>query len=463
MKTFYLVLVSALMGAYSQNALARPTTGSLPHRLLDEFRQVTGSTGMAAAIVKDGKVAWRGASGYADRAAGVPVSAATQFRLGSVSKFVTIAMLARLVDQKKIDLGQPVRAYLPGYPVKDDAITVMQLAVHTSGIGHYQMPQDAALDARATPYGSVTEGLRVFQDRPLLHAPGSKFLYSSFAYNLLSAVMEQAAGRDFPGLLADTVQVSGTPSLQPELMQAPGKHWSKLYDAAGAELPRQNITYKWAGGGLLSNAPDLARLGARTLEPTFISPATYAAFTSPARLSNGEIIKDERSTLAIGWRLSTDYAGRRYVHHSGVIRGSRAHLSVYPEERAAVSLLSIVQTTIAADISAESLYDAFARRDARGRCATGERNYTGRYKDNDIAGTVKFLAEGGFCKAVFSADNHLGRWMAPGRSGVQFVAWSRAGTGPAYYVTPAGIFPGKANLAQHTIRLMGVPLELTLM
>lgn len=443
-------------------ALVHAAPTALPDLLLAELRRSTGSTGMAAAIVRHGKLAWHGETGFADSAAQRPVTRQTRFRLGSVSKFVTVAMLARLVDQRRIDLDQPVHHYLSAYPHKESRFTVRQLAVHTAGIPHYQMPQDAALDARTAPYTSVGESLGLFQDRPLVHAPGSAFLYSSFGYNLLSRVMEEAAGKPFLRLLDETAALAGTPSVAAEQTGMPERHWSRLYDGAGAELPRQNIGYKWAGGGMLANAPDLALLGAKTLDPAFISRATHAHFTTPARLANGELVRTDRYTMGTGWRLSTDHAGRSSVHHSGVIQGGRANLSVYPDEQAAVSLLANMQATIAAEISSDSLYDAYVRPHARGRCQAGARQYRGRFRDQDIAGTVHFMAEAGLCKTIFSADNPLGQWMSPGRSGARVVAYGAAGEGPTYYVTPAGIFPGTASANIHTIEVLGKPLTLTL-
>lgn len=454
--------LAAALACIPPCAMAETRSASLPDRLLDELRRSTGSTGMAAAIVKDGKLAWHGESGYADLEAKLPVTPRTEFRLGSVSKFVTVAMLARLVDQGKIDLNQPVHAYLPDYPPKEHAFTLQQLLVHTSGMPHYQMPQDAMLDARQAPYRSAGEALSVFRERPLLHAPGSKYLYSTFGYNLLSAVMEKVTGKDFPRQLEETVALARTPSLQVERNEAPGKHWSRLYDGAGGELPRQNITHKWAGGGLLANASDVALFGAKTLDPAFISPHTFTRFTTPARLTNGDVIRVDRSTMGTGWRLSTDPDARRYVHHAGVIQGGRSNVNVYPGERAAAALLANMQAGIAAELTTDALYDAHARAHQHGKCLEGQRRYRASYRDEPIAGTVQFLAEGGFCKAVFSADNPLGRWMAPGRLGTQFVAYSAAGTGPAYYVTPVGIFAGKADASLHTIQLLGQPLALTL-
>lgn len=456
-----LLAFSTALACATPIALAHAAPATLPKLLLDELRRSTGSPGMAAAIVKDGKLAWHGESGHADIETRAPVTRDTQFRLGSVSKFVTIAMLARLVDQRKIDLDRPVHAYLPDYPAGEHPFTVLQLSSHTAGIPHYRMPQDGMLDARPAPYTS-SAGLAVFRDRPPAHAPGARYLYSTFGFQLLSAVMEKASGKDFLALLDETAALAGTPSLQAERMGSPGRHWSVLYDESGTALPRGNITYKWAGGGLLGNAADVAGLGARTLDPGFISRATYTRFTTPSRLSSGEPVKPGRYTVGVGWRLADDDMGRPYVHHSGVIQGGRANVNVYPGEQAAASLLANMQARIAAELSTAALYDAFARPPARGACLEGERRYRGRYLDQEITGTVRFLREGDVCKTVFGADNALGRALAPGRSGVQMVAYGAAGKGTSYYVTPAGIFTGKAGADRHEIQLLGTPLALAL-
>ena len=74
----------------------------------DAMQKASNVPGMSAAIMKDGRVVWQGNVGYADVANKVPVSARTRFRLASVSKFVTTLMLARLVEQGRIDLAAPI-------------------------------------------------------------------------------------------------------------------------------------------------------------------------------------------------------------------------------------------------------------------------------------------------------------------------------------------------------------------
>lgn len=451
-----------LLTCICASASAQRVPATLPDLLLDELRRSAGVTGMSAAISKDGKPVWHGESGFADLATRAPVTAKTEFRLGSVSKFVTVAMLARLVDQGQIDLDRPVHAYLPDFPAKEHAFSSLQLATHTAGIPHYDPALDADIDGASAPYASVRDSLVLFQARPLLHAPGTRYHYSSFGYNLLSAVMEQAAQKDFLSLLADTTRRAGTPSLQPERLGPPGRHWSKLYDPAGTEIPRQNISYKWAGGGMLSNATDLARLGAMVLDPAFITPATFARFTTPAKLADGGVVAQDRYTMGLGWRLSTDQAGRRYVYHAGAIPGGRSNLSVYPQEGAAVALLSNVQAVIAMEATSEALYDAYAARPANGGCREGTRRYSGSFDGETVAGTATTARQGRFCRTVLSADNHIGKRVAPGRSGAQVVMLGRSGEGPAYFVTPVGIYTGTAGKDGLTAQVLNRPLQLRL-
>lgn len=437
MRTRFLVLPALLAACGAAQAQA------LPDVLLKEFQRQSGVTGMAAAIVRDGRLAWHGEAGYADAARRQPVTQLTEFRLGSVSKFVTAAMLARLVDQGRIDLQRPVRAYLPDYPDKQHDFTPLQLATHTSGMAHY-VSGDFSLDERPQPFKSVGEALSVFRDRPLAREPGTGFVYSSFGYNLLAAVMERAAKDDFLDMLSATARLAQVPSLQAERPSPVGANWSHLYAQDGSELPRGNITYVWAGGGMLANAPDIARFGLMTLDPAFIQPKTLALFSTPQRLTNGEAISQPGYQQGIGWRISTDYFGRPYYHHAGAIIGGRSQLSVYPGQNSAVSLLSNVMFTSAVSLTTESLFDAYSGAAANGKCREGTRDYTATFRGKPVAGTIRFSKEGAYCRVDVSADNALGEGVARKGALPQVVGFSRAPDGATYFVTPVGVFPGKA-------------------
>src|ERR1044071_6967307 len=72
----------------------------------------------------------------------LPVTAATLFQTGSISKTFTGTMIMKLVEDGKVDLDAPVRAYLPDFKVQDsdvsERVTVRHLLTHTGGwVGDY--------------------------------------------------------------------------------------------------------------------------------------------------------------------------------------------------------------------------------------------------------------------------------------------------------------------------------------
>ncbi len=434
---------------------------ALNDHLLEALRRANGVPGMSAAIVKDGQIVWQGHSGHADVSRNMPVTASTRFRLASVSKFVTTVMLARLVEQQRISLEAPITRYFPEYPAKAFPITSLQLATHISGMPHYDAVLDAQRDEVTAPFESVTAGLDVFKERALVHRPGHAYLYSSFGFNLLAAVMERAAQQDYRSILAALAQRAAAPSLTAELMEADRKHWSALYEVGGKELARGNITYNWAGGGLLSTALDLARVGALTLDQSYLSPATLALFQTPVRLSSGAPVAADGFTMGIGWRMNTDQHGRRYFHHSGATRGARSHISVYPDQQLVVTLLSNASWTSAMELTARSLAEHALGQVAEEHCVPGSFTYQGRYKDQPVHGTLRVERSGQHCKAILQADNALGRWLSKGAAGASHVDLLGRG-GRMALVTPLGLFPATRSGANLTLTLTGAPVVLTL-
>ena len=71
-----------------------------------------GAPGLAIAVAVDGQVVWSEVCGYADLSRRTPVTAATRFRIGSVSKTLTAAAAARLVQEKRLDLDAPIQRYV---------------------------------------------------------------------------------------------------------------------------------------------------------------------------------------------------------------------------------------------------------------------------------------------------------------------------------------------------------------
>ena len=153
--------------------------------------------GFSIAVGRNGTILWSEGFGLANVEQNVAVTSLTRFRLGSVSKVITAAGIARLVEVGKLDLDAPVQRYVPGFPAKQWAITTRQLAGHTAGIRHYK-PADFSEVLKGSPhFESITNSLTIFSNDPLIFEPGANYSYSSYGWNLISAVIEGASGQEF--------------------------------------------------------------------------------------------------------------------------------------------------------------------------------------------------------------------------------------------------------------------------
>jgi len=295
-----------------------------------------GIPGMAVAVGVDGEIVWSEGFGYADLENRVPVWPTTRFRIGSVSKPLTAAALAQLVEQGKLDLDAPVQKYLPSFPDKGHVITPRLLAGHLAGIRHYK--GDEFLLAKR--YSTVAESLAIFKEDPLLHPPGTKFAYSSYGWNLLSAVVEGASGQEFLRYMEENV--FGRLGLRDTVADWNEKiilHRTRFYtrtkDGQLQNAPYVDNSYKWAGGGFLSTVEDLVRFGSAHLRPGFLKQQTIDVLWTSQKTTDGK-----ETGYGIGWNVSRDAKGRRVVHHGGGSVGGTTALIIYPEAKVVIALIT---------------------------------------------------------------------------------------------------------------------------
>ncbi len=167
----------------------------------------------------------------------------------------------------------------------------------------------------------------MFDRNKLKYPPGTGFRYTSFDVVLLSALMERAAGTPFLDLIErEVAKPIGAASLaadhQDRVMPDRATfYWRK--DGVLKPWARVNHSYKWAGGGLIATASDLARIGSAWLDPSYIDTATRETFWTPQKLANGEV---NEQSYAISWRanpnrmLLGENRPVRNVHHGGCPR-----------------------------------------------------------------------------------------------------------------------------------------------
>ena len=167
-------------------------------------------------LAREGAVVCERAVGQAEREAQRPMRSDTLFRLSSITKpYVSAAALA-LIARRQLSLDDRVEKWLPEFqPRLADGsaapITVHQLLTHTAGLGYgFNEPSDGPYhraqvsDGLDQPGLSLAENLRRLASVPLLRQPGSAWQYS-VALDVLGAVMERAAGKSLPEIVAELV------------------------------------------------------------------------------------------------------------------------------------------------------------------------------------------------------------------------------------------------------------------
>lgn len=337
-----------------------PAASEKARAMMEELRVRSGSPGLSGAVAVDGTVVWAEGFGLADAENQVPVTPGSRFRLGSVSKLLTVAAAARLVEAGKLDLDAPVQRYVPSFPDQGQPITARQLAGHLAGIRHY-VPADFLLPVRR--YERLTQGLAIFQNDPLAHAPGSAYLYSSYGYNLLGAVVEGAAGKDFGAavdeLVIQPLEMKSTSLDDPaKIVERRVRFYRREADGTLFNERAIDSSYKWPSAGHLSTASDLVRFASAHLRDGYLKPETRSLlFTSQRTL------KGEETGVGLGWRIGKDGAGRRILHHGGAIEGGRAFLLMYPDEGIAVAILANLSGARFAEGEAQMLAELFLETD----------------------------------------------------------------------------------------------------
>ena len=313
--------------------------------------------GFAIAVAVDGRIVWSEAFGFANLEAKLETTPATQFRIGSVSKPLTATAIAQLFEIGKLDLDAPVQRYVPTFPQKGTPITTRLAGGHLAGLRHYQ-GDEFMLNRR---FATVNEGLSIFKDDPLVAPPGTRFSYSSYGFNLLSAVVEGASGEEFLAYMSRHVfkplrMVATAPDRNDSLIPNRTRFYDRRAEGGYAPSATVDNSYKWAGGGFLSTAEDLVRFGSAMLDPGFLKGATLELLFTPQRTGAGEA-----TPYGIGWYVAKDSLGHRYVYHGGGSVGGTTAFGVDRDSRVVFALVTnLSEARLAPGREIQAVFDSVA-------------------------------------------------------------------------------------------------------
>lgn len=295
----------------------------------------SGAPSVSIAIVEDGRVAYAKAFGKASLAPVRPADAATRYAIGSVSKQFTSAAILLMEEQGKLSLDDKVSKYFPELR-RANEVTLRELLSHTSGYSDYA-PQDYMIPAWTKP--TTPEAiLDEWAKKPLDFDPGTRWQYSNTNYVLAGRIFEKASGEQLvPFLHKHIFEPLGIRSAGDcAVDKTPDDAVAYTRYGLGPARPalREGPGWYFAAGELCMTPSDLALWDAAILQKKILSARSYAEFTEPVHLANGN-----DTHYALGLQVG-ELDGIPRISHSGEVSGFLALNSVYPTRHAAVVVLS---------------------------------------------------------------------------------------------------------------------------
>jgi CubicO group peptidase (beta-lactamase class C family) len=304
----------------------------------------TPAAGVSIAVVRRGETIVAKGYGFADADRRTPVTPASVFRIGSITKQFAAAAILRLAAAHRLSLDDDLHRYLPDYPAREP-ITLRQLLAHTSGIHDYE--HSAWLREHMAEHRPRSELVAAFAAEPLDFAPGTKWAYSNSGYYLLGLVIERVTGHPWADYVTDMVGAAGVAGIRncPDEQDYPNA--ARGYDLdAGHRVPTRPIAmaHAFTAGDVCATASGLVAWERALATGRVVDAASWRAMTTPVTLTDG-------ATFGYGLGLFLgDLGGHRMIFHGGGVNGFVSTLAYFPDDDVYIAVLVNTDGNFADDL-----------------------------------------------------------------------------------------------------------------
>lgn len=347
-----------------------PTAG--PHlvdykRLDERLTRLVGEddmVGLAIAVVEKGQISFVKGYGVTQAGGDDRVTTGTVFRWASLSKGVAATLVAKLAEEGRLSLADPISRWAPSLKLPgngQDVVAVADLLAHRTGIVHNAY--DDKLEAGEDPHQIRTE-LGALQ---AYCKPGTCHTYQNVAYDAASEAVVNATKRPYADMVARKlfVPLGMTSATVTRAGLEASPSWARPHVGHRTLKVSDAYYHVPAAGGVNSSIFDLglwlrAQMGG---EPQVLDPALIQVIHEPrvdverrhARSRYDRDVTDQR--YAMGWR-DMKYAGHHIVGHRGAVAGYRSLVFFDPETKNGVAMLWNSQSGKPLGVQNE-VFDAF--------------------------------------------------------------------------------------------------------
>jgi CubicO group peptidase (beta-lactamase class C family) len=338
MKTAKLFTLFIVALATATNAFSQQTAQKIDAlvKQYSDYGQFNGSV----LVAEKGKIIYEKGFGLANMEWAIPNQPDTKFRIGSVTKQFTAALVLQLVEEGKIKLDGKITDYLTDYR-KDtgDKVTIHQLLNHTSGIPSYTNRPGFFAEFSRDPY-NITDFVKKFASGDLEYEPGSKYSYNNSGYSLLGAIIEKVTGKSYETVLTERIfkplgmTNSGYDNHAPLIQKRAGGYEKRPSGYVNA--PYLDMSLPYAAGSIYSTVEDLFKWDLALEGDKIISAESKRLMLTPGLGNYG-----------YGIRITDQPIGKtgqktKVVQHGGGISGFNSLLTRLVDKQQTIILLDNV-------------------------------------------------------------------------------------------------------------------------
>ena len=271
-------------------------------------------------LSKDGKTVYHKSLGYADVDKKLKVNENTKFRIGSISKTFTAALIFKAIEEKKLTLADKLDKYFPTVP-NAPKITIAQLLSHSTGIHNFTNDEsyltwNTAAHTEAQLLDIIVKGGSDFE-------PGSQNEYSNSNYVLLSYILEKTYKKSYKEIVDQKiVKPLGLKNTYfgGKINTTANEANSYTYNGTWNSETETDMSVPLGAGAMVSTTADLSRF----LEALFAGKVVSAASF------------DQMKTITNDYGMGIfryPFLDKEAYGHTGGIDGFKSMVVYFPEDK----------------------------------------------------------------------------------------------------------------------------------
>ncbi len=318
--------------------------------------------GYSIAVIRDRETLYAEGFGARDPARNLPSTPDTLYGIGSCTKSFVAMGIMQLMEQGKLDLGDPASEYIPlDIRLPGKPITIHHLLTHSSGIpsiasSTVALRRGIGLDT-GVPWGGVKDFYRLVNgaQEEIAADPGERFFYNNAAYRMLGHIIQKVSGEAFHDYITKNILgplgMERTTLVKEEYERDPDRmipHWKKTDGTiVPTDFPYPNVvdnpdfSFIAAAGGIISSVTELTNYLTMNMNGGKFGNVQLVSPDSIEKMLTQHIDRPPnhygRYGYGYGWGITQDFLGHKMASHGGSILVSTAHLAFIPELKIGVA------------------------------------------------------------------------------------------------------------------------------